>query len=194
MRYAVTVTAIVLIGVAAAGAAAAAEARADAAETPKIGIVDMQRVYEESKYKTEYEKKVQDLVTSIRLKRSETIQKIEKMRQGMILLTDEARKTKQAEITGEENKLKEYLVQAQQDVEAQKRTFLKEFEEKVSAIVEEVATADGLNLVLNSVMVIFTNGTLDLTDAVLTKLNELFDSEHAETDTGPKEAGADGGD
>jgi Skp family chaperone for outer membrane proteins len=191
MRYALTVTAIVLIGVAAAGAT---EARAAAAEAPKIGIVNMQRVYEESKYKAEYEKKVQDLVTSIRLKRSETIQKIEKMRQGMILLTDEARKKKQAEINGEENKLKEYLVQAQQDVEAQKRTFLKEFEEKVTAIVEEVATEDGLNLVLNSVMVIFNNGTLDLTDAVLTKLNELFDSEHAETDTEPTEAGADGGD
>lgn len=187
MRYALTVTAIVLIGVAAASAAVAAEA-------PNIGIVDMQRVYKESKYKAEYETKVLELVTSIRVELSEGLQKIEKMKQDMFLLTDEARKRKQAEITGEQNKLKEYRDQAEREVEVQKRQYLKEFEEKVTAIVEEVATAEGLNLVLNSVMVIFNNGALDLTDAVLTKLNELFDSEHAETDTEPKEASADGGD
>lgn len=187
MRYALTVTAIVLIGVAAATAAVAAEA-------PNIGIVDMQRVYEESKYKTEYETKVLELVTSIRVKGSEARQKIEKMKQDMFLLTDEARKRKQAEITGEENELKQYIAQAGRQVDAQKRTYLKEFQEKVTAIVEEVATAEGLTLVLNSIMVIFNNGALDLTDEVLTKLNELFDSEHAETDTEPKEASADGGD
>ncbi len=190
MRYALTVTAIVLIGVAAASAAAAAAA----AGAPKIGIVDMQRVYEESKYKAEYEKSLQELVTSIRVKLSEGLQKIEKMKQDMFLLTDEARKRKQAEITGEQNKLKEYRATAEREVEERKRQYLKEFDEKVTAIVEEVATAKGLNLVLNSVMVIFNNGTLDLTDAVLTKLDALFDSEHAETDTEPKEAGDDGGD
>jgi Skp family chaperone for outer membrane proteins len=173
MRYAVIIAAVVLAVMTVGRAAPAAEA-------PQMSIVDMKRIYDESKYKDEYEKRIQQMVTNAQVEVSERRQKIEAMKKDMWLLTGEHQTKKQEEIASEEKKLNDFILEARKQVDDQKRAFLDEFEGKVIAIVGEVAAAEGFSVVLNSAAVIYHKDIRDLTDAVIEKLNERFNAEHSE--------------
>lgn len=180
MRYGVTVAAIVLVTLIAGPVALGTEAA-------KIGIVDIMRVLDESKYKAEYEQRIKAMIQQKQDERkklaNEAEQRVETIKMEMLLLTEEAKIEKRKEIAAEVRKLKEFEVQAQKAIQEQGRDYMKELEEKVKAIVNEVAAEEGLELVLNSVAVIYNKEARDLTDVVLKKLDELFNNEHAETDS-----------
>jgi len=177
MRYAVAIAAIVLVTLGVGRVATGTE-------TAKIGVVSVTRVYEESKYKSEYERILSGLFKKVQAEVDGRRQKIVAMKSEMFLYSDEHRKEKQEEITAEENNLKRYAAEAQEKLNRQKVAFLQEFEKKATAIVEVVATEQELDLVVNSAMVIYNKDAKDLTDTVLEKLNELFDKEHAEDGSG----------
>lgn len=172
MRYAVAIAAIVLVTLVVGRVATGTEAS-------KIGVVDVKRVYDENKFKQGHTRALEELLGNVEKERDERRQKIEAMKREMFLLSDEHRGQKQEEITAEETKLSEYLKQAQKRFQELNASFLQEFEERVTAIVEEVATAEGLDLVLNKNAVIYNKTARDLTDMVIEKLNALFEEAHA---------------
>jgi outer membrane protein len=177
MRYLAAIAAIGFVALLAPTAALGTEAA-------KIGIVDMKRVYEESKYRTEHEQRVEELSRQKQAVwnqlKADFDRHVEEARKEMLLLTEEAKAAKQAELAAEARRLQEFEREAQRAIAEQSREYLKTLEDKVGAIVEALAAEQGLDLVLNRGAVIYNKNVTDLTDAVLEKLNAMYDEEHAE--------------
>ena len=207
MRYALRITVSLLAGLVLAQAAPGAEpaeenvtaaepaaaadpatAAAATAGTAKIGVVDLQHVYIECKYKPEYDRRVQELAKQRMDVRNELKQVLDKkvadFRLESLLLSAEAKRAKEQELLVEQQQLNEFIGQARKAVEDLQRDQLAQFQVKVTAIVEELAAEQGLDLVLSRATVLYSNEGQDHTETVLKRLNELFDKEHAEPDPG----------
>jgi len=185
MRYALAIAAVlvacVVTGLTACGT-----------ETAKIGVVDVKRVYDESKYKGHYERLIQEFYAGKRREgealRQTVAKRIEDIRLEAMMLTDEGKKGKQKEMLAEELKLKEFARNAQRAVEDKKRQYLGEFEETVTTIVKELAAEKGLDLVFNSAAVLYNKDAYDYTELVLKRINEAFAKQYG--DAGSSDEGS----
>ena len=178
MRYAVTIAAVGLVVLLAAPVAALGT------ESTTIGIVDLKRVFEESKYKAEYDQRIEELSKQKQAEldklKDAFDRRVAEARKEMLLLTDDAKADKNAELAAEARRLQDAQRKAQQEVAEQSRDYLKGLEEKVTEIVEKLAAEHNVDLVLNNAVVIYKKNVQDLTDAVLEKLDEMYDKEHGE--------------
>jgi outer membrane protein len=178
MRYAGAIAAIGLV------ALVAIPAGALGTEPAAIGVVDMQRVIEESKYRAELDRSLDELrekkQTEWNERKKAFDDRLAEAKKEMLLLTDEAKAAKNAELAAEARSLQEFERDAQREITDKGRAYLKAIEEKVTKIVEGLAAERNLDLVLSSATVIYKKNVQDLTDAVLEKLDAMYDEEHAE--------------
>ena len=211
MRYAMVVLAVALIvfGTARAAAAASETETASAAvaggETPSaaavtIGIVDVKRVVEECEYKKLYEKRIEALFQKKRLEgldlKREVEKNIDEIKRLLYIRTDETKEELEQQIKAQERRLLDFANEAKRAVEEENRKYSEELEAKVKDVVETAADEHGINVVINSMAVLYKNGVADLTDLVLQKLNEAYRAEYGDSATGangtPKGAGTGG--
>jgi outer membrane protein len=181
MRYAMAVLIPVLVVLVAPSIArAAGEAPAGSGGTPggpiTFGIVDVKRVIDECEYRKLYEGKLDELRQRKQLEAVDLKQEVDKqigeLQREQFLRAEEAREEIQKEIDAQEKRLRDFVIAARKAVEDESRKFSDELEGKVKAIVEEVAEERGVNVVLNSLAVLYKSGVVDLTELVLAKLND----------------------
>jgi len=153
---------------------------AQGTEVSNIGIVDIERVLKDSKYKEAHEQAIKKFYEDIEIEWNERRQRIEAMKRDVFLLSEVPRRRKQEEIAAAEEELEKFRKMARESINQRNLIFLKEFQEKVTAVVEEVAAAKGVGLVLSKAAVIYNKDAQDFTDEVLAKFNALFDKEHSE--------------
>ncbi|MBN1918999.1 MAG: OmpH family outer membrane protein [Verrucomicrobia bacterium] len=194
MRYAVVVCTAVFIASVASVIAEAADEGGTPNQPLTIGIVDVKRVVEECEYRALYKTKIialqqQKQLEGVDLKK-EVDAKISDLQREQFLRAGEAREEIQKEIEAEEQRLRAFVMAAQKEIEDKNHEFSQELEDKIKAIVEAVAEERGVNLVLNSMAVLYKSGVIDLTDLVLEKLNEDYRTQHGSPEGS---AGAAGG-
>ncbi len=185
MSYRVTIAAGVLLALLAGSAV-------HATEGVKIAIVDLSRVGDECKYKADYEERLKELIERKRDEGRRLSQQVkarfEEFEKEKLLLTDEAKAGKQRELTAEARKLQDFDAQAKQEVQQQGRVYSEEFSKKIKAVIKEVAAEHGLDLVFDSGVLLYQKDMPDLSDEVLTRLDEMFDEEHGVTESDDEEA------
>jgi Skp family chaperone for outer membrane proteins len=198
MRYAMAVPIALLIALAVPSMAlAAGEATGDEIGSGPItvGIVDVKRVVDECEYKTLYEKQISELLHQKQLEGMDLKQEVEKkigdLQKEQFLRGEEARGEIQREIDAQQQRLRDFAASAKKTIEDKNREYSEELEGKVKAIVEEIAESRQINLVINSMAVLYKNGVIDLTDLVLARLNEEYRREHGEAGADPGKAGTD---
>ena len=197
MRYAMAVLVAVVIALVVSWAAAAGEAAgggppASGGGAITIGIVDVKRVVEECEYRKLYESRLEELRQRKQLEGVDLKQDVDKkigdLQREQFLRTDETKEEIQKEINAQEQRLRDFMVDARKAVEDETRKYSEELENKLKAIVGAVAEERGINIVLNSIAVLYKNGVIDLTELVLTKLNEEYRNEHGDTAAGGADA------
>ena len=148
-----------------------------AEETPtvrKIGIVNLDQVFQEYERTKASDAKLEELSDSKQAERDKFVSEIKSMREELILLNQDARAERQKAI---EEKLRE-LANFDQQV---KENFRKQREETLKVIlkdIEEIVTAygkeNGFDLVLNERAVLYQVEAIDITKEILTILNARY--------------------
>jgi outer membrane protein len=148
-----------------------------AADTVKIGIIDVQKVLNES----EAGKKAKsDLEALIKTKQSTIDEKgraIEKLKSDIekqsSVLSAEARKNKEDEL---EKLLREYqrIVQdSQGEIKKKEAEFTDSILREIRELIEKTGEEEGYTLVIEKGMVLYSNKGMDISDAILKKYDAL---------------------
>ncbi len=170
-------------------AAAPARAQAPAAATPassaapaagatKIGIIEVQRIVQESAIGKESLARVQKLQQSKQeelTKRQKELRELEqKIQDQGKSLSEDAMDKLQKEYQGKAVDLKRFQDDAQRELEEAQRKELGDLEKRIMPVINDVAREQGYQLVFNK----FNSGLLfaddkstDLTEAVITRFN-----------------------
>ncbi len=193
-----TFLAILALVLAAAGLAVAQEG--GAVTTAKLGVIDMARVSAESQlgksYATKLEKLQSDINTAAQEKQTAlqkmdaTIQALqEELRKQGAVLSQEARDNKQQEIVRQGRDRQAFLEDGQAEVtrmreraQQQAQSINNEFQVKIRPIIEDVARAQGYDLVLDSQVAYTISREFDLTRDVIQKADEVLAAAAAPAD------------
>ncbi|WP_242346170.1 OmpH family outer membrane protein [Anaeromyxobacter terrae] len=170
MRHALRLTAV--LALLAATAAHAAE--------PKIGFVDLQRALNEidegkaakATLKHDFDEKQKQL----------DAKKVEfdKLRQDFekqaVVMAEQARRDKAAELDRKANDLQQFWGQLQKDLSEREREVTRGIFDKMANITREIAEADGFTMVLerSDSGIVFALPALDLTNELIRKYNARF--------------------
>jgi outer membrane protein len=194
--------------VAACLAAAAVVGAQDAAPKPaKLAVIDMERVTQESLLGKSYSTQIEALNHEIEAEQTKKRTELQKLdneikalsddleKQGA-LLSDEAADKKRAEIV-RKNRERDAFVEdgradiqrMQQKAQNQAQALNNEFQTKIRPYIEQVAKAQGIDILLDGRQVMTINKTFDISNEVIVKVD---DAERASKPAGAaaKPAGA----
>jgi outer membrane protein len=182
---------ILVAAIAAASAASAQEAPAAAAKkSPKIAVIDVNRVGSESLIGKSYSAQIDTLQNEIeaeRTKKQNDLAKIdseikalqEELEKQGALLSDEAAEKKASEIKAKAREREAFLEDGRSSLErmAQKaqnqaKALRNELEQKIKPHMEAVARAQGIDILLDSSSAMAINSEFDISNEVIVRLDE----------------------
>ena len=180
MKRTITLAAGVLaVAVAAVPAfAQSAVAPAPAAAPIKIGVIEVQRIVQESAIGKESLARVQKLQQAKQedlVKRQKELRDLEqKIQDQGKALSEDAMEKVQKDYQAKAVELKRFQDDAQRELEEAQRKELGELEKRIMPVINEVAREQGYQLVFNkfnSGLLYADDKSVDLTDAVITRFN-----------------------
>ncbi|MBK9516956.1 MAG: OmpH family outer membrane protein [Anaeromyxobacter sp.] len=146
----------------------------------KLGYVDFQRAIKEveegkaagAALKRDFDEKQKQLNG-----KSEEVKRLqEEFQKQAALLTPEAKAAKGAEIERKMMETQEFYVKLQQDLSGKEREAMRPLADKMTAIVREIAEAEGFTMVFDrdSAGLIWAPTSLDLTNELIRKYNAKY--------------------
>jgi outer membrane protein len=142
--------------------------------SPKIGFVNSEKIINELPEAKESQQKLEGMVASWQdeiKKRSDALQsKYEEYQKQANMLNESAKQARQKELVEEENKLKQYQAEKQQELAVQREKIMKPIQEKVFKAIEKVAKDKKLSFVFdkaNDVPLLYADPVFDYTPDVI---------------------------
>jgi outer membrane protein len=90
------------------------------------------------------------------------------------LLNDQTKAQKRAELQKRDEEIRTMFMQLQQELGQREQEASKGMSDRIRAIVAEIATADGIQLVVDRPAVVWAAGPLDITNEVIRKYNAKY--------------------
>ena len=191
--------------VATAAVVGAQEAAPKAEKQAKLGVIDMERVTQESLLGKSYSSQIEALNNEIEAEQTKKRNELQKLegeikaltddleKQGA-LLSEEAAEKKRAEII-RKNRDREAFVEdgradiarMQQKAQNQAQALNNEFQQKIRPHIEAVAKAQGIDILLDGRQVMTINKSFDISNEVIVKVDDV---ERAKPGAGAKPASA----
>ena len=148
----------------------------------KLAYVDFQRAIKEveegkaagAALKRDFEEKQKQLNS-----KSEEVKRLqEDFQKQAALLTPEAKASKGAEIERKMMETQEFYVKLQQDLSGKEREAMRPLADKMTAIVREIAEADGFTMIFDrdSAGLVYAPSSLDVTNELIRKYNAKYPS------------------
>ncbi|MGB2601361.1 MAG: OmpH family outer membrane protein [Candidatus Omnitrophota bacterium] len=142
------------------------------AKDGKMGYVDLRKAfYEYEKTKT-MESQLTDETESRQTERTKMIEKINKIRDEVELLSGKAKTSKQAEIDNGLAALQEFDRETRQTLLNKKNDMFREVIEDIQKVVETIGEKDGYDYVMDSRNIMYAKPEFDLTERVIKELNK----------------------
>jgi outer membrane protein len=156
---------------------AAPAARAETPATPKIGVIEVQRIIQESAIGKEALAKIQKLQQSKQeelSKRQKELRDLEqRIQQQGKTLSEDAMEKLQKDYQAKAVDLKRFQDDAQRDLEEAQRKELKTLEERIMPVIDTIGKEMGYNLIFNKFNsgLLFASDDTDITNAIITRFN-----------------------
>jgi outer membrane protein len=156
---------------------AAPAARAETPAAPKIGVIEVQRIIQESAIGKEALAKIQKLQQSKQeelSKRQKELRDLEqRIQQQGKTLSEDAMEKLQKDYQAKAVDLKRFQDDAQRDLEEAQRKELKTLEERIMPVIDTIGKEMGYNLIFNKFNsgLLFASDDTDITNAIITRFN-----------------------
>ena len=149
-----------------------------AAEEPKIGVVDMQKALQSveagKKAKSQLEKEFNSKKKELQAEEASIKKLGEEFKKQSLVLNEEARGKKQAELQERIMKFQELTQRSQMEIQQKEQELTQPIIQRLRGIVQETAKKRNLHLVLekNENTVLFSLDKDDLTEEVVSQFNK----------------------
>jgi outer membrane protein len=146
-----------------------------AADVAKIGVIDLQRILETSKagksIQAELKKQKQNMESDLKQKGAE-IEKISKRieREAMVM-SKEMREEKEREQRIKINDFKSLQKKYRSDLQNLEVQLMNQMQKDIKELVDKIGKKEGYLLIINKFSVIYSPGSIDITDDLIKKLN-----------------------
>ncbi len=147
-----------------------------AADTVKLGSVDVQKVLNESEIGKKAKNDLESLIKSKQSVIDEKGKTVEKLKNDIekqaSVLSSDARKTKEDEL---EKSIREYqrLVQdSQAEIKKKEAELTDSILKDIHAIIDKIGQEEGYTLIIEKGMIVYSDKSMDITDRVMDKYNE----------------------
>jgi outer membrane protein len=104
------------------------------------------------------------------------------------VMSEESRKSKEADLQKKGTELQGFFIQQQKDLSEREREVTRGIFDKMSAIVREIADAEGVAIVLQAEGLVYGAPSLDLTNELVRKYNARYKPGASDKKTAKKES------
>ncbi len=148
------------------------------ADVAKIGVVDLQRVLDQSnagkKFNAEIKNQGKKMETELKEKGAEIEELRERMEREALVMSKEMREEKERDIRIRINDFKSLERKFKQDMQLLNRQFTKQIQEETIELIQEIGKTEGYLLVIEKTVVLYAPNTVDITDQLIQKYNLSF--------------------
>lgn len=144
------------------------------AENLKIGFVNLARVFDEYQRTKDSEAGLEARGKQKQAQLEAQFNELKKLRQGLELLNDQAREAKAREIEEKSDQFKRTKSQSERELVGQRNQVAKAILDEIGQVVSEYAKTNGFSLVLDQRSLLYGQDAYDLTNEILSTLNERY--------------------
>ena len=151
------------------------KAEAGAAATGRVGVIDIERTL----YETSAGKKASKAFDDTRAAKQSELDKQQKDLQALaaqlekqrMVLKAEVLKERQAELEQKFVEVQQLYVKLERDLSGERAKLIQEILKKAAPLIEEVAQAEGVTIIVDRTAVLWADKAVDLTAALNKKMN-----------------------
>ncbi len=160
-------------------------ASAGAADVAKIGVVDFQKVLKESEAGKDAQNRIQKKHSEMQNELQGLAGEIEKLqkqveRDSMVMSKDK-REEKKREITIKKMDLRSKKEEYQSQLQEIQSRIVGQLREEIFSIAEKIGREEGYLMIIEKSAVIYSPGSIDITDRLINKYNGEFGGSQQET-------------
>jgi len=145
-----------------------------AAPVQKIGIVNLDKILHEYKRTLVSDKKLEEFYNAKQAERERLVSEVKNLREELVLLNEESRRERQQQVEGKMKGLADFDRESKDALQKARDQAIKEILDEVEEVVTSFSKEKGFDLVISSRAVLYGVETLDLTDPILTILNDRY--------------------
>ncbi len=138
----------------------------------KIGYVDLSKLFDEYSKTKEYDKVLEAKHADFEKERNAKIEAIKEAQGKLSVLAADKKAAMEADIEKMRNDLLEYDRQQKTDLTKDRNEKIREILLEIEKIVSDYAEKEGYTVILNDRVLIYGSQGMDVTEAILKKLNE----------------------
>jgi len=143
-----------------------------AVDEGKIGYVDLSRLFDEYHKTKEYDKVLESKHGELEKVGKEKIEKIRESEGRLALLKEDERKMLEGEIDLMKGSAQEFVQQEQSSLTKERNEKIREILLEIEKVVSDFAETKGYDVILNDRVLIYGDPAKNLTEKVLTILNQ----------------------
>jgi outer membrane protein len=166
-------------------------APAGAAEALKIGFVDLPRIFSESDAGKKARADIEAIEKSKKAVIEEKVNALKKMEEEIAkqssVLSAEAKKAKDEDMEKLQRDIQRLVTEARTELQKKENELTNAILKDIIDVVDAIGYEEGYAIILRSELVLSAKKELDLTGAVIKKLNESKGKPKEETEAKPKE-------
>ena len=149
------------------------------ADNPKIGYVDMGKLFDGYERTKQSEAVLEKRGQQKEAELTQRLEDLKKMRQGLELLNDQAREVKSRDIEKQADDLRRFGNNTKEDLLKERDTIAKQIIHDIEQLVQAYAKTNGFSLILDERTLLYGQDSYDLTEDVLKQLNQQYSTRGA---------------
>jgi len=140
----------------------------------KVGFLDLSKLFDNYEKTKEYDKVLEGEHSGYEKERNAKIEKLKEAQGKLALLKEDEKKKMEEEIEVMRNELVEYDQAQRVDLTKKRDEKIREILLEIEKIVSDYAKKEKFDMILNDRVLIYGSDALNVTDQILTILNESF--------------------
>lgn len=153
---------------------ASTQGLAFAVNTPKIGYVDVAKIFDEYKKTQDLDKILEDKSSRKQVQRDKMVKDIRKLKDESELMSETAREQKQDEIDAKIKKLQNFDRDARDELKRERDKMARDILKEIDVTIQDLGKKEGYTVILNERMLLYYDQVNSLTDRVLNSLNRRY--------------------
>src|SRR3990167_2491633 len=145
-----------------------------AADTSKIGYVDLARVFDEYQKTKEFDKSLETKGASKQSDRDKMVAEIKKLRDEAELLSAKAKDDKQAGIDEKIKSLQEYDRTTRDGLRRERDGMVRDILKEIEVVIQDFGKSQGYSFIFNDRVLVYKSEGSDLTNQVIKALNDSY--------------------
>lgn len=145
-----------------------------AANTPKIGYVDVAKVFDAYERTKESDKVLEKEGKGKQEQRDKIVEEIKKLKDKAEMLNAKAKEQKQEVIDNKIRELQDFDREANSTLKKERDEMVKDILKDIDKVISEYGKSEDFSIILNDRTLVYGSEQLNVTDQIIKRLNERY--------------------